>query len=274
MPATTATITYYCAKSATDIAKLAVEYRKIQEISKLRTELERQKSISESLQSYTRLIRSDVQTLMHMYFKSAIENLNYALTAPGENQKEYLRQARNRFIDATTIEKNENLIFSYIGLALCQALTNDMDNSTKTINKIRNVYITLPDDIEELSLMMRYKKEWFTFLVHYFIERSISSFAWDRKESKEESFDYAFNKMYYKFDYAFNEMYFSNENKFDLKQDLKQYIKRLLNAFNTCGGFSMSEHENAENNKCAIKIILQEDFEAFKNEILLQFGIN
>lgn len=155
MPA--ATIIYYSVKSTTDIAKLAVEYRKIQEISKLRTELEHQKSISESIQSYTRLIKSDVQALMHMYFKSTIENLNYALTASGENQKEYLRQARNRFIDATTIEKNENLILSYIGLALCQALTNDMDNSTKTINKIRNVYITLPDDIEELSSMMRYE---------------------------------------------------------------------------------------------------------------------
>lgn len=258
MPA--ATIIYYSVKSTTNIAKLAVEYRKIQEISKLRTELERQKSISESIQSYTRLIKSDVQTLMHMYFKSAIENLNYALTASGENQKEYLRQARNRFIDATTLEKNENLILSYIGLALCQALTNDMDNSTKTINKIRNVYITLPDDIEELSSMMRYKEEWFTFLVHYIIRRSTSLFGtWARNESKEESFDYAFNKMYY-----------SNKNKFDLKQ----YIKRLLNALNTCGGFSMNEHENVDNNKRAIKIILQEDFEAFKSEALLNFEIN
>lgn len=262
MPVATATITYYCAKSATDIAKLAVEYRKIQEISKLRTELERQKSISESLQSYTRLIKSDVQTLMHMYFKSAIENLNYALTASSENQKEYLRQARNKFIDATTIEKNENLILSYIGLALCQALTNDMDNSTKTINKIRNVYITLPDDIEELSSMMRYKEEWFTFLVHYIIRRSTSSFGtWARNESKEESFDVVFNRWFSRY---------SEESK----PDLKQYIKRLLNALNTCGGFSMNEHENVENNKRAIKIILQEDFEGFKNEVLLQLGIN
>lgn len=258
MPAST--IIYYSVKSTTDIAKLAVEYRKIQEISKLRTELERQKSISESIQSYTRLIKSDVQALMHMYFKSAIENLNYALTASGENQKEYLRQARNRFIDATTIEKNENLILSYIGLALCQALTNDMDNSTKTINKIRNVYITLPDDIEELLSMMRYKEEWLTFLFHYMIRRSISSFGtWARNESKEESFDYAFNRMYH-----------SNENKFDLKQ----YIKRLLNALNTCGGLSMNEHEYMKNNKRAIKIILQEDFEAFKSETLLNFEIN
>lgn len=62
MPVVTATITYYCAKSATDIARLALEYRKIQEIAKLRTELERQKSISESILSYTRLIKNDVQS--------------------------------------------------------------------------------------------------------------------------------------------------------------------------------------------------------------------
>ena len=77
--------------------------------------------------------------------------------------------------------------------------------------------------------------------------------------SKEESFDYAFNKIYY-----------SNENKFDLKQ----YIKRLLNALNTFGGFSMNEHKNEDNIKRAIKIILQEDFETFKSETLLNFEIN
>jgi len=78
-------------------------------------------------------------------------------------------------------------------------------------------------------------------------------------ESKEESFDYVFNKMYY-----------SNENKLDLKQ----YFKRLLNALNTCGGFSLNETENVENNKRAIKKILQEDFEIFKSEILLKFEIS
>lgn len=65
-------------------------------------------------------------------------------------------------------------------------------------------------------------------------------------------------------------MYYSNENKFDLKQ----YIKRLLNALNTCGGFSMNEHENVDNYKRAIKKILQEEFETFKSEILLQFEIS
>lgn len=65
-------------------------------------------------------------------------------------------------------------------------------------------------------------------------------------------------------------MYYSNENELDLKQ----YIKRLLNALNTCGGFSLNETLNVENNKRAIKLILQEDFEAFKSEILLKFEIN
>lgn len=198
-----------------------------------------------------------MQALMHMYFKSAYENLNYALTASGENQKEYIKQARNRFIDATTIEKNENLILSYIGLALCQVLTNDTDNYTKTLKKISNVYISLPDDIEELASLMRYKKEWFSFLFHYIIRRRFGT--WNKNESQEESFNYAFNKMYY-----------SNENELDLKQ----YIKRLLNALNTSGGFSLYETLNVENNKHAIKKILQEDFEAFKSDILLQFEIS
>lgn len=262
MPA--ATITYYFVKSTTDIAKLAVEYRKIQEISKLCTELERQKSISESILSYTRLIKNDVQSLMHMYFKSACENLNYALTASDENQKEYLRQARNRFIDAITIEKNENLIFSYIGLALCQVLTNDIDNSAKTISKIRNVYIYLPDDIEELSSMMRYPEKWHSFLPLYMVRRYMFGSSWCRNESNEESFDYVFNEMLH------IHYYYSDP----IVPDVKQYLKRLLNAFNTCGGYSLNETVFNENNKRAIKKILQEDFEAFKAEILLQFKIS
>lgn len=261
MPVAIATITYYCAKSATDIAKLALEYRKIQEIAKLRTELERQKSISESILSYTRLIKSGVQSLMHMYFKSACENLNYALTASGENQKEYLRQARNRFIDATTIEKNENLILSYIGLALCQILTDDNENSTKTISKIKNVVISLPDNIDELGSMMKYPAmEWPLFLARYMMIKIID------KEPADKCFDYACNRA---FGCNQNDHFVSEHTLEQMK-----YYKRMLNALSSCGGYSMNEAENVENNKRAIKKILQEDFEAFKSDILLQFEIN
>ena len=66
----------------------------------------------------------------------------------------------------------------------------------------------------------------------------------------------------------FNKMYYFNENE----PDLKQYLKRRLNTLNTCGGFSMNETQFVENEKRAIKIILQEDFEAFKSEILFSSG--
>ena len=256
-----ATITYYCVKSTMDIAKLAVEYRKIQEISKLRTELERQNSISELILSYTQLIKNDVQTLMHMYFKSAIENLNYALTAFGENQKEYLRQARNRFIDATTIEKNENLILSYIGLALCQFLTNDIENSAKTMSKIKDVYVSLPEDSEELLSMMKFSAiKWWLFLALYMMIRFTNS----------KPIDWCF-------DCACNRTFGCNLNCYSIpehKLGQMKYYKRLLNAFNDYGGFSMNEKKTVENNIRAIKKILQEDFEVFKYEILLQFEIN
>ena len=194
---------------------------------------------------------------MHMYFKSACENLNYALNASGENQKEYLRQARNRFIDATTIEKNENLILSYIGLALCQVLTDDNENSTKTISKIKNVVISLPDDIDELGSMMRYCKEWLLFSGMYF-SRRILNFL---EESKENSFDRTFNFWF---------EHYSGESKLNLKQ----YFKRLLKAYNICGINYVSALADKEKTKHAIKKILQEDFEAFKSDILLQFEIN
>ena len=143
---------YYSAKGITEIAKLAIEYRKVLAIDKLTTEVERQQLISESIQAYSLLIKSDVQSLMHMYFKSAYENLQYALTASEKTKEEYLYQAKARFIDATTIEKNENLILSYIGLAFCQACTEDAENCTITLNKIKDVTYVLPNDLKGSEL--------------------------------------------------------------------------------------------------------------------------
>lgn len=103
-----------------------------------------------------------------------------------------------------------------------------MDNSTKTINKIRNVYITLPDDIEELSSMVRYDKEWRWFNARY-VSRRISTIGdyvssrifrirvFNEIESREESFDAEFNFLFKNY---------SDESKLNLKQ----YFKRLFKA--------------------------------------------
>lgn len=239
-------IACYCIKSVTDVAKLAIEYRKVMEIQRLNSELERQNLISESIMSYCSLIRTDVQSLMNLYFKSAYENLNYALTASGENRNEYLRQAKNRFIDAITIEKNENLILSYLGLELCQGLINDQANSIKTLSRIKNVCCTLPDDYEALSSMMVYDEEWYSFFL---------AIVWFK------NFDRAFEKRFF----------YMPPGKY--KAVVKEYYKRRLRALISCGGFSWDEKEWLDNNKRAMKKILQEDFDSFKSEILLQFGI-
>ena len=74
------------------------------------------------------------------------------------------------------------------------------------------------------------------------------------------------------FDAAFNFLFedYSDESKLNLKQ----YFKRLFKAFNTCGFLSVFDLSDKEKTKRAIKIILQEDFEAFKSETLLNFEIN
>ncbi len=249
-------VTTYCIKSATNIAKLAVEYRKIQEIAILQTELEQQKLISESILSYSKLIKNDVQSLMHMYFKSAYESLTYALTASRETQNEYLRHAISRFIDATTIEKNENLILSYLGLALCQVLTNDKDNSVKTLKRVKDVYCVLPNDIDELASMMSYQNEWKDFLWHYVIKGFIY-------HNTEDRFAVTFNDMFH----------FYHFRDDDWEMEIKEYFCRRLNVLRSCGGFSFDETIFCENEKRAMRTILQEDFESFKSEILLQFEI-
>lgn len=98
---------------------------------------------------YVRLVRSDIESLMHIYFRSALENLNYALSASDGNKKDYLLQARNRFIDALTIEINENLLLSHLGLALCQHLLGDEINCIKTLERVKNINYS-PNNEENL----------------------------------------------------------------------------------------------------------------------------
>ena len=154
----------YCiVENISTIAELAIEYRKIREGSGLTSSLKKQEimleSISKSIKSYSNLIRCDIQSLMHLYFKSAYENLCYALTASLENRESYILQARSKFIDAITIEKNENLILSYLGLALCQILTNDRENSSYSLNKIKSVFFSSQnlneDDFLPVSIFKR-----------------------------------------------------------------------------------------------------------------------
>lgn len=251
--------TYYSAKGITEISKLVIEYRKVLAIDKLTTEVERQQLISESIQAYSLLIKSDVQSLMHMYFKSAYENLHYALTASGKNKDEYLRQAKARFIDATTIEKNENLILSYIGLAFCQACTEDTENCTITLNKIKDVTCVLPNDLEGLELNKDIKD---AILFYYkFVLKSM----WCH-----DDFERTFEKVY---KYYYIPLYncSSDGSYIEYLEQRKEYYKRFLLTIRSCGGFSLDEKKGTEILTRAVRKILQEDFESFKSNVISQF---
>lgn len=111
-------------------------------------------NLSSSIAGYLGLIdsvNSSVKKLLHQSFVSAVQNLNYATTASGTNQMEYIRHARDLFIDAISVEENENLISSYVGLAMCQHLLGDFRNASMTIERIKDVKLTLSEKSKAVS---------------------------------------------------------------------------------------------------------------------------
>lgn len=235
----------YCiVENISTIAELAIEYRKIREGSGLTSSLKKQEimleSISKSIKSYSNLIRCDIQSLMHLYFKSAYENLCYALTASPENRGSYILQARSKFIDAITIEKNENLILSYLGLALCQVLTNDMENSFRSLNKIKSVFFSSQnlneDDFLHISLFSGFR---------------LSSLCRTPPEKRTVYLQY-----------------------FKGKLDWEKYIERLLPYIPYIPDIFHFDTERAAMiiKKAELKMY-ESEFEAFKSDVLSQFEL-
>ena len=112
-------------------------------------------SILKSIAAYLGIIDSlsaDVKKLLHQPLKSAIQNLEYAKNSYSENQLDYLRTARSKFIDAISVEENENLVSSYLGLAMCQFLLGDKDNAHVTLSKIRTVQLTTTERNKAIAL--------------------------------------------------------------------------------------------------------------------------
>ena len=112
-------------------------------------------NMATSIAAYFGLIESvggNVQKLLHQAFKSAIQNLEYAQTASSDiNRLDYIKTAKERFIDAISVEENENLISSYVGLAMCQHLMGDIENRDITIQSINDVKLTLSEKTKAVS---------------------------------------------------------------------------------------------------------------------------
>lgn len=142
-------IAYHCFNAGIGVAKLVLEYKKIQEMSLLRSEIQYHNQTKGVIRQYIALLKSDIQDLMHIFFRSACQNLDLALYADEKCYQDYLLQARNRFIDALAIEKNENLILSYLGLSLCQLLLGDINNYKRSLRQILEISFTKSQIDEE-----------------------------------------------------------------------------------------------------------------------------
>ncbi len=103
-------------------------------------------NIAKSVAAYFGLIESssaNISNLVHQAFKSALMNLELARTSGTKKQsEEYLKEARNKFIEAIAVEKDESLVSAFIGLAMCQCLLGDKRNAALTIRRINNVQLS------------------------------------------------------------------------------------------------------------------------------------
>ena len=105
-------------------------------------------NVANSIAAYFGLIEtvsSNVSSLVHQSFKSARLHLEMARTASSREQsKEYIKEAMKKFVEAIAVEKDENLVSSYVGLAMCQYLLGDKENAQKAIQSINNVGLSKP----------------------------------------------------------------------------------------------------------------------------------
>lgn len=87
-------------------------------------------------------VNTKVTKLLHQAFNSAKANLKYARNATGQNQIDYIKQARVEFNQAVAVEANENKILSLAGLAMCQYFLGEKQNANNTLGRISDVDLT------------------------------------------------------------------------------------------------------------------------------------
>lgn len=87
-------------------------------------------------------VSTQVTKLVHQAFKSAKLNLENAQYASGQNQIDYIKRAKDCFIDAVAVEENENKVLALVGLSMCQYMLGDTINAKGSLDRISNVELT------------------------------------------------------------------------------------------------------------------------------------
>ncbi len=97
-------------------------------------------------------VNTKVTKLLHQAFNSAKANLEYARNTTGQNQIDYIKQARVEFNQAVAVEENENKILALVGLAMCQHLLGDTNNAKLTFSRINDVSLTRSERTKYLAI--------------------------------------------------------------------------------------------------------------------------
>ena len=118
-------------------------------------------------------VNTKVTKLLHQAFNSAKANLEYARNAIGQNQIDYIKQARVEFNQAVAVEENENKIFALVGLAMCQYLLGETSNANVTFDRISSVTLTRAEIVKNTAFMVRI---YFTLGVRLSLEERVAHF--------------------------------------------------------------------------------------------------
>lgn len=87
-------------------------------------------------------VDSKITKLLHQSFNSAVANLEAACNSSGQNQIDYIKQARIEFNQSVQVEENENKILAFVGLSMCQFLLGDVSNSRMSYKKINGIELS------------------------------------------------------------------------------------------------------------------------------------
>ncbi len=87
---------------------------------------------------------ANTSKLVHTPFNSAIEWLNNAKNCKDPAiMKDYLNDARKGFMDAISLEEDENKIAAIVGLSMCQYMLGDKTNAKNNLQKVNDVTLSI-----------------------------------------------------------------------------------------------------------------------------------
>jgi len=134
-------------------------------------------NIASKIAEYFGLIESvstNVRRLLHQAFNSAKDNLEYARISKGNNQIDYVKRAKDCFVDAIAVEENENKILALVGLSMCQYFLHDIDGAQRSMYRIREVNLSSAEINKFMAMDAVIAGTTRLFPVNYFVFKVVS----------------------------------------------------------------------------------------------------